>query len=114
MGALKEKLMHLDQEARTLETQLDDCSKVIGNNKVKTQALIEENVKKELINQQLASDIRKIKIENARLSSFKSYIFNTFDIPTENPHKDNVVQKERVSPKMEVYNIPAVVAQPYK
>jgi len=114
MDTLKERLMYLDQEVKILETQLSDCYKVIESNKAKTQVLIEENAKKEYENQELASDIRKIKIENARLSSFKSYIFNTFDILTENPHKDNVAQKERASPKMEIYNIPAVVVQPYK
>lgn len=111
IDTLKEQLMYLDQEAKALEAQLNDYNKVVESNRGKTQEMIEENAKKEHENQQLASNIRRIKIENARLSTFKSYIFNTFDIPTDKAIHTAV---ERASPKTEVYNVPNVIVQPYK
>eukprot|EP00826_Nyctotherus_ovalis_P058702 TRINITY_DN8094_c0_g3_i1.p1 TRINITY_DN8094_c0_g3~~TRINITY_DN8094_c0_g3_i1.p1 ORF type:complete len:265 (+),score=72.82 TRINITY_DN8094_c0_g3_i1:68-862(+) len=111
--ALKGQLAYLDQEAKVLEAQLNDCNKAIENNTAKTKVLTQQNAQKEQANQQLASSIRKIKIENARLSSFKSYIFNTFDIPADKHNVSQTARKE-ASPKTEIYNVPNVVVQPYR
>lgn len=111
--ALKGQLAYLDQEAKALEAQLNDCNKVVESNTAKTQVLTQQNAQKELANQQLASSIRKIKIENARLSSFKSYIFNTFDISADKYNVSQTARKE-ASPKTEVYNVPSILPQPYK
>ena len=82
LESLENKIESLKEQVESITNQLNDCNKVISNTSTEIKTLMQKNSEKEKENQRLAGDIRRIKIENARLSDFKSYLFNSVDLST--------------------------------
>jgi len=108
--ALESQIHGLNQEILSLQSRLESHNKRVSENKNLIESLVKENARKYQENSILEDEIRKIKIENNRLSGIKETIINAL----ERSPKDNFKEIDNNKISFSVQKPPILSQSPIK